>query len=64
MKESRQIDKKDTFQVRIDRGWQSMLLKLRATSGKPIRKLVEDALSNTYGVSESGDLYVHENNDC
>lgn len=51
---SRQIDKKNTFQVRVDIGWHTILTKLRADTKKPIKELVEVALSETYGLDSDG----------
>jgi hypothetical protein len=51
---NRLIDKKSTFQVRIDRGWQKILLQLRAETEMTIRALVEDALSDSYPIDKKG----------
>lgn len=58
---NRQIDKKTTFQVRIDREWQRLLTQLRADTKMTIRALVEQALSNTYAIDKDGKLYLLEN---
>jgi len=55
--QNRQIDTKKTFQARLDVGWRKVLLSMRATSGKTIRRLIEDALSEVYGIDESGNPY-------
>lgn len=57
MKQNRQVDKKTTFQIRVDKGWQEILLILRAKHNKPIKRLVEHALSSTYGIGPSGKPY-------
>ncbi len=44
------VDKKRTFQARLDTGWQEILLKLKKDTGESIRELIEAALSNTYGI--------------
>ncbi len=49
-----QIDKKTTFQVRLDRGWQKILTQLRGEYGMSIKALVEQALSDTYGLDSDG----------
>lgn len=54
---NRQIDKITTFQARIDKGWQRILLILRAKSGRPIKGLIEDALTNTYRIDDEGEPY-------
>lgn len=54
---SQLVDKNNTFQVRLDKGWQRILLMLRAKTGEPIKSLVEDALSNTYGIDNDGKPY-------
>jgi len=54
---NRKIDEKKIFQVVIDIGWQKILLNLRAETGRSIKSLVEDALSNTYGIDKDGKPY-------
>lgn len=44
----REIDKKPTMQVLIDAGWHKILAHKRVDLHKSIRRLVEDALINTY----------------
>lgn len=56
--QNRQIDKKLTFQVRIDREWQRILTQLRADTRMTIRALVEQALCATYPVNEKGQPYL------
>lgn len=53
-----QSDRKMTFQARIDKGWQRILLILRAKTGKPIKGLIEDALTNTFGIDDKGEPYA------
>lgn len=55
--ENRQNDNKSTFQVRLDRGWRKILTTLRADTGSPIRRLVEDALSELYSIDDKGRPY-------
>lgn len=54
---NRQVDNKSTFQARLDIGWRPMLLKLRATTGKTIKQLVENALCDAYALDERGEPY-------
>lgn len=51
---NRQVDKKLTFQARIDRGWWKILLQLKAETGKGFKELIEDALVNTYIIGKDG----------
>jgi hypothetical protein len=51
------VNKNLTFHQRIDIGWQPILTQLRKTTGNSIKGLVEDALSNTYGINEKGKTY-------
>ncbi len=51
------VDKNKTFQVRIDRGWQKMLQELKKTTGRSIGGLVNDAITNTYGIKSNGKPY-------
>jgi hypothetical protein len=51
------VDKNKTFQVRIDRGWQPMLLKLKKMTGRSIGGLVNDAITNTYSIKSNGNPY-------
>lgn len=55
--QNRQVDTKTTFQARLDIGWRKVLLSMRARSGKTIRKLIEDALSEVYAIDEGGEPY-------
>lgn len=55
---NRQIDNKTTFQARLDKGWQRILLILRAKTSRPIKGLIEDALSRSYGIDKNGEPYV------
>jgi hypothetical protein len=54
---NRKVDSKNTFQVVVDRGWWEILAKLRISSRKSFRELVEDALSNTYAIDKDGKPY-------
>lgn len=51
---NRQVDKNLTFQVRIDRGWWKILSHLKTESGRGFKELVEDALTDAYGIGEDG----------
>lgn len=51
------VDKNKTFQVRLDKGWQEILLKLKKITGRSIGGLVSDALSNTYSIKKNGEPY-------
>lgn len=55
---SQQSDKKTTFQARIDKGWQRILMTLRAKTGRPVKELIEDALVKTYAIDDKGEPYV------
>lgn len=46
------VDKKMSFQVRIDTGWWKVLQLLRASSKKSLKSLVEEALNRTYGTEK------------
>ena len=51
---SRQVTKKNTFQIRLDIGWWKILSQLRTDSGESFKSLVEYALAEVYtGISES-----------
>lgn len=58
---SQQSDTKTTFQARIDKGWQQILMLLRAKTGRPVKGLIEDALVRSYGIDKKGDPYVIDN---
>ena len=59
---NRKIDKKLTFQVAIDIGWQSILTMLRADTKRTIKSLVEEALSSTYAIDKDGNPYQLDDN--
>lgn len=44
----KKVDTNLTFQVRLDKGWQKILFRLRADLGGSIKSLVEDALTQVY----------------
>lgn len=62
---NRQVDKKDTFQARIDKGWWKVLMQLKTETGKGFKELIEDALINTYYIGRNGkpEIYVKPNNE-
>lgn len=61
LKIMKNVNKNSTFHQRIDIGWQPILTQLRKTTGRSIKGLVEDALSNTYAINEKGKPYLIKN---
>lgn len=55
------VNKNLTFHQRIDIGWQPILDKLKKTTGRSIKGLIDDALSNTYAIGEDGKPYEIKN---
>jgi len=49
MSTKRQVDKKKTFQARIDLGWRILLRKRAFESDRTIKSLVEEALADYWG---------------
>lgn len=49
---NRKIDKKVDVQVNISVGWWTNLTLIKARTRKSYKRLVEDALSNTYPLEE------------
>jgi len=49
---SRQVDRKSTFQVRLDKGWQEILFSIRGKRNMSIKALVEEALSDWYVIEK------------
>lgn len=45
---SRQSDKNNTFQIRIDRFWWKILSQLKTNTGDTFKSLVEGALAEVY----------------
>lgn len=54
------VDKKLSFQVRVDIGWWKILNQLHILTKRSLKGLVEDSLSNTYSIDEKGEPYVVE----
>jgi len=52
----RQVDNKTTAHIRIDRGLIHLLKIQAAKSNTSIRKLVEAALTETYGLNNDGNF--------
>ncbi len=53
--QNRQIDNKTTKQIRIDTGWHRILKTYAARSGRTIREVVEDILSDVKELREQID---------
>lgn len=48
------VDKKITFQVRVDMGWWDTLSQLRTSRKMSFKALIENALVNTYMIGKDG----------
>lgn len=48
------IDKKLTFQARLDIGWKKTLSQLKTETRMSFKGLIEDALTNTYMIGKDG----------
>ncbi len=57
---NRQVDKKNTFQARVDKGWWKVLMQLKTETGKGIKELIEDALINTYYIGKDGKPQIYK----
>lgn len=50
---SKNVNKNKDFHVRIDKGWQDILIIFKSSEKTSFKDLIEDALSNTY-IIENG----------
>ena len=53
---SRQIDKKPTFQIRVDRGYWKILSQIRTDYHMSFKELVEHAIAEMHAADDDGEL--------